>query len=441
VTRNLRAPLFTKDSGHSFANVVAGWNQPTTATNQSDLATFKALDLQIGKISGTEIPMNHKMGLVRLDMTTGKSVSNTVTYTYTTSSVPTPVYSGTATIYPEHSFTSASGYCYPLNAATASTDCYYIVKSTGSSTSSSAKFGCSTTNTTEYWSDFTMSGIGYGKCSSKKVESVRNAKNFVATFAYCGACQTVTLPWYGTYKLQVWGAAGGGWGNHAATPGGYSYGNKTLDASSPLFVCVGGTGLGAGVGSLNSYNGGGANSHGGGGGATHIATRTGVLSSLSSYKSSVIIVAGGGGSNGMQSAGLNGTTTCHGGFGGGATGGWAQGSTVISYLLSNVRYNTDVGATQDRTGLQGIQGGFGKGANGIGWGGCGGGGWYGGSAGGGNGLSEDSGGGGGSGYVGGCESPANTLQGTIWGNTTFESFSGGTEKGHIGNGNAKITSQ
>ena len=293
--------------------------------------------------------------------------------------------------------------------------------------------GSATTVSANTYKTFSIATPDYTNAFNKKIW----------VFDYAGAVKAWSAPHTGTYKLQVWGAAGGGWGNHAATPGGYSYGNKTLNASSSLFVCVGGTGKGAGIGSLNSYNGGGVASTGGGGGASHIATSNyGVLSGYSSHQSDVLIVAGGGGSNGGQSQGLNGTTTCHGGFGGGTTGGWSEGSTIISYWntsSSGTRLNADVGATQSRTGAVGVKGAFGQGGNGVGNGGCGGGGWYGGSGAGGNGLTEDSGGGGGSGYVGGCESPRETLMGTIWGSTTFESTSGSTEKGHIGNGYAKIT--
>ena len=309
--------------------------------------------------------MNHKMGLVRLDMTTGKSVSNTVTYTYTTSSVPTPVYSGTATIYPEHSFTSASGYCYPLNAATASTDCYYIVKSTGSSTSSSAKFGCSTTNTTEYWSDFTMSGIGYGKCSSKKVESVRNAKNFVATFAYCGACQTVTLPWYGKYKMECWGANGGkGLAQNKLIDnggrGGYTSGTITLLEGRQLFMYVGGVGSNAKNSSTvdGGWNGGGKGcpdgqddeAAGGGGGATDIRIVSGTWDNVPSLCSRIMVAGGGGGGSYGESS----SSWFSGGCGGGTKSGYPSEGAGDYFTAAD-------GALSDQT--TGYQ--FGKGQDGV----------------------------------------------------------------------------
>ena len=425
------------DADTFFGDVKSGW---TVNTDQSTQANFKASDLQIAKatVSSNTLSANltHKMGLVGVTLSAHNVYDNIVyngntynssTKKWTVSSYGTySVWNGSTT------FTSTDK---PL---VSGTSCYQVVKPA----STTLSFTASTDETNKKYA-WTKACTAIATANTYESYTVDYDVDFIAAtwlFSYSGTCQQWEVPKAGKYKLQVWGAAGGGWGNHAATPGGYSYGNKTLEKGSALFVCAGGSGSGAGVGTLNSYNGGGKNSYGGGGGATHMATRTGVLSSLSSYKSSVIIVAGGGGSNGGQSAGLSGTTTCHGGFGGGTTGGWEEGSTLISYYDTNSnRVNGDVGATQSRTGSAGVQGSFGQGAAGDGKGGCGGGGYYGGSGSGGNILGERCGGGGGSGYVGGCESPANTQQGTIWGTTTFENINGGTEKGHIGDGYGKIS--
>ena len=308
--------------------------------------------------------MAHRMGLAKLDMTTGKSVSNTITYNYTSGTTPTPLTSGSATIYPEHSFNPTSGYCYPLDAATAGTDCYYVVKSTGASTSTPAKFGCSTTNTTEYWSDVTLSGIGFGKCITKTITSNRNAKFFVATFSYCGACQTVTLPWYGNYKFECWGANGGNGLTHASATeynsrgyGGYTKGNITLPISFTIYAFVGGVGAN-GIVSGNAsggWNGGGNGcpdgqddeAAGGGGGATDFRLSVNNSKTWNDVASlcSRIMVAGGGGGGSYYSL--------KGGCGGGTYGGFPS--------CEGTAFTTDDGNPSSQT--TGYQ--FGTGQTGI----------------------------------------------------------------------------
>ena len=113
-----------------------------------------------------------------------------------------------------------------------------------------------------------------------------------------------------------------------AQKGGYSVGYKEFNKNDILYVVCGGIGSTVRFGlqwsggdyGTGGYNGGGrlhlttgANTGNWqcGGGATHIATVSGLLSSLSNNRDKVLIVAGGGGGN---IAGLGGT-------GGGATGG------------------------------------------------------------------------------------------------------------------------
>ncbi|MBO5096659.1 MAG: hypothetical protein J6B98_07275, partial [Bacilli bacterium] len=134
-------------------------------------------------------------------------------------------------------------------------------------------------------------------------------------YAYTGGIQSFTIPCLGTYKLEVWGAQGGGSKSNGGVPGGlggYSTGNIYLASGNVLYIGVGATGewtfLNQVADLSASYNGGGAgnlghNVNGGdygyasGGGATHIALNAnrGVLSNYSSYRSEVLIVAGGGG--------------------------------------------------------------------------------------------------------------------------------------------------
>jgi hypothetical protein len=251
-------------------------------------------------------------------------------------------------------------------------------------------------------------------------------------YSYTGQVETITLP-RGTYQIECWGADGG---NSVGTypqnggKGGYSKGTYTLTSPKPLYIYVGGKGsnstLALNTTASGGYNGGGygnANtvsgkcSGAGGGGCTHVATSTGVLSSLITNQASVLIVAGGGGgagesnydntntqynANGGNGGGTSGTQTVSTGYQGrhgkggtqiaGGTGG-DNGSAVATGTLQGTfgagGYTT---STSDNTGV----GGSGSGGGGAGY--------YGGGAGwpvNATTTSYNSGsGGGGSGYVG-----------------------------------------
>ena len=209
---------------------------------------------------------------------------------------------------------------------------------------------------------------------------------------------TYTVPYTGTYKLEVWGAQGGSATSKPGGYGGYSVGNVILQKGTLLYVNVGGQGQK----NAGGYNGGGtgqniagsvSNAGYGGGGATHIATKSGLLKSLSNSLSSILIVSGGGGG---ISESLN-----AGGSGGGATGNAGTGGCY-----------SPTGGTQNGIGNSGdsdcTAAGFGYGGNapngssaqGTYGAGGGGGGYYGGGAASfKSGSNCASGGAGGSGYI------------------------------------------
>lgn len=278
-------------------------------------------------------------------------------------------------------------------------------------------------------------------------------------FGYTGSVQSFTVPTGcpGTYKLEVWGAQGGSyngdWDTQASGgKGGYSQGQVSLSAGNVLYVVVGGEGdpsikhsasVAPGSDSAypshkvnGGYNGGGGayycssngfyNGGSGGGGATHIATRTGLLSELELYKSSVLIVAGGGGGTGC---GFYNTYICSNGGAGGGTNGNAGANLVMdgetayggSGGTANSGYKFGLGDTQNNSNLF---------SSGYAFSGGGGGGYYGGTANGGSltnsgaqYTSGGGGGGGGSGYIGGVKSGTGSMQSGI----------------QSGNGFAKIT--
>lgn len=262
-----------------------------------------------------------------------------------------------------------------------------------------------------------------------------NSRNF----SYTGSVQTATLD-PGKYILECWGAQGGSYSSYSGGAGGYSIGTITLSQRTNLYIYVGGqpatqTSTGATSG---GFNGGGAgcsraynySTYGqGGGGASDI--RIG----QDSFYARVIVAGGGGGSSSEDSF----TTK----YGGGISG----GSSVSGY-----------GATQTSAGTNGL---FGQGGAATTSGtnynygsGGGGGGFYGGGA-----CSSYSDNtnyrtynGGGSGYVYTSNTASNYPSGcllnssyyltnaqTISGNQNFQSPTGDTETGHVGNGYVKIT--
>lgn len=266
-----------------------------------------------------------------------------------------------------------------------------------------------------------------------------NSSNTNMNFSYTGSVQTATLD-PGKYILECWGAQGGSYSSYNGGAGGYSIGTITLSQRTNLYIYVGGqpatqTSTGATSG---GFNGGGAgcsrtynySTYGqGGGGASDI--RIG----QDSFYARVIVAGGGGGSSSEDSF----TTK----YGGGISG----GSSVSGY-----------GATQTSAGTNGL---FGQGGAATTSGtnynygsGGGGGGFYGGGA-----CSSYSDStnyrtynGGGSGYVYTSNTASNYPSGcllnssyyltnaqTISGNQNFQSPTGDTETGHVGNGYVKIT--
>lgn len=259
-------------------------------------------------------------------------------------------------------------------------------------------------------------------------------------FGYTGEVQTFKAPFDGTYKLEVWGASGGGDSTYTGGKGGYSYGEIKLKKDQPIYVTVGQAGsyvTGAWASTPATFNGGGKgvawqgsdSAAGSGGGATSIQLTQqgdGQLKNYFSDQNDVLIVAGGGGAGSH----CNGSNWGAGGYGGGESGGNAVRMNSRGW---NVGGST-IGGSQSK---QTNGGNFGSGdyhiySNGdnrwdafVG----GGGGWYGGVS------SDIQGAGGGSGHV----SSALTNAKTIAGNTEFEEPWAETATGHTGNGYARIT--
>lgn len=226
-------------------------------------------------------------------------------------------------------------------------------------------------------------------------------------FDYTGREELFNVPCSGNYKIETWGASGGGADpasnvSSRAGAGGYATGTINLTLNEMLYINVGGQGTYGTSSTIapGGYNGGGTGgigTSGSGGGATHVATTSGLLSTLENNKNAVIIVAGGGGGADDTYGSYNGYDDGRGGSGGGYIGGAAY---ISGKIVNRDRYS----ATPNSNGGSGMGGtqdkgfAFGQGESvtyNTNTGGAGGG-WYGGYV-----TNNDGGGaGGGSGYIG-----------------------------------------
>ncbi|MDR2468053.1 MAG: hypothetical protein LBD22_03740, partial [Spirochaetaceae bacterium] len=132
---------------------------------------------------------------------------------------------------------------------------------------------------------------------------------------------TWQAPITGLYKIECWGAEGGGGTNGRATPGkgGYSYGTIALVKDEELFVTVGGKGVNGsgGGGGGGGVNGGGTSGQptgyhrrgGGGGGASDVRYQG------TDLQQRIIVAGGGGGAGGTDSSWPRVTGGSHGGGG------------------------------------------------------------------------------------------------------------------------------
>ncbi len=153
-----------------------------------------------------------------------------------------------------------------------------------------------------------INGIGHSLDS--------NAANFVALFSCVKTCQTVTLPWYDTYKMECWGAKGGDLPNTFAYPkggaGGYVSGNlQGVSKNKIFYVYVGEQGYLNGM--TRTFNGGGAAATGddacaSAGGATDIRLVSGGAdwAKSNSIQTRIMVAGGGAGSERGSLAGVGG---------------------------------------------------------------------------------------------------------------------------------------
>jgi hypothetical protein len=234
--------------------------------------------------------------------------------------------------------------------------------------------------------------------------STFNSKGFHATHIGSDGSgdgsKLYTAPMAGPYRLEVWGAKGGGnegIGSVQGGNGGYAAGTVYLDKGDVLHLYVGGAGKSSKGVVDGGSNGGGNNSNysasnkyysGTGGGASDIR-----IGGESLHHRAIVAGGGGGAGNGDF---FNNLHFWVGGAGGGLTG--MDGKKPDS--LSDLQYGrggSQIGGGSGGKNYSNYKGKFGSGGSGAATsatGGGGGGGWYGGGAG-----YNHGGGGGGSGWV------------------------------------------
>jgi len=299
-----------------------------------------------------------------------------------------------------------------------------------------------------------MISSGNGGTSNPYVIGKGSTKtdSYTYDFDYAGSEQVFTVTKSGTYKIEAWGASGGdGSSTYLGGYGGYSTGEVTLNKGDVLYINVGGKGsttTGFSVLSSGGYNGGGdaintntacsSYTLGSGGGATSIATKSGLLSTLSSATSSILVVSGGGGGGAWCNDSNHGT---------GGSGGGINGSDAYN-LGTDTGNGYGLGATQSAGGSyhgKSYTGSFGKAYTGTATQPVsgGGGGYYGGGSGG---IHSA---GGGSGYIGSssltnkvmycynCTESSDESTKTV--STTNVSSTPTSNYAKIGNGYARIT--
>ena len=228
--------------------------------------------------------------------------------------------------------------------------------------------------------------------------------NEYSDFDYTGGVQTFETCPGATYKIELWGAQGGGTNGGK---GAYTSGNITLTNASTLYIYVGSQpDL-----STDSYNGGGDanNSHyptHDGGGATDIRMTGGLWNNFSSLKSRIMVAGGGGGSQLYSSGSAGGAAGGLTGYSGSYSGSGLNGTSSIPTGGTQIS-----GGIRDKSPYGGQDGGFGYGGHGeLEYGGGGGGSGYYGGGGGGN-YNHVSAGGGGSSFISGysgCNAIAST---------------------------------
>ena len=459
----------TKDNADEFfKDMITNWN-PVQEQKTKDILLSQDLQVGEGVIDGDAstltFNMEHSMGLAVLNLKSKEIPEkriflNNDKYTYYYPDIEgrynTKPKKGDYTDYPNKIAVQASTNFtdnIPYNSSSETEKKYLQIVKANQDVVFKAADQEETNRTAWGFSEPSKSTFNVAKnsCMTKDIESEAEFYYFSHYWKYTGKVETFTAPEKCDYKLECWGAQGGGIINQGkVTPakgGGYSYGTlKNVGKGKQLFVCVGGQGI-AGVRNLKNasggYNGGGKGGYGvknakgqillsggGGGGATHIALSAGLLTQfVDKYQTQLLIVAGG--AAGYSNV-PNNNTNINAAYGGGVNGGPGMNTvTNATYTVAGQKpIRERFGKGQDgRNGITGTNNG-GEGNSGGGGGFCGG---YSDQR---TGSNTNGIGGGGSGYV---NTSLLVDAKTIAGNQQILKPNGVVETGHLSYGEAVIT--
>ena len=348
----------TKDNADEFfADKIIKWN-PVKEQKTEDVLLSQDLQVGEGVIDGDAstltFNMEHSMGLAVLNLKSKEIPEkriflNNDKYTYYYPDIEgrynTKPKKGDYTDYPNKIAVQASTNFtdnIPYNSSSETEKKYLQIVKANQDVVFKAADQEETNRTAWGFSEPSKSTFNVAKnsCMTKDIESEAEFYYFSHYWKYTGKVETFTAPEMCDYKLECWGAQGGGIINQGketpAKGGGYSYGTlKNVGKGKQLFVCVGGKGI-AGVRNLKNasggYNGGGKGGYGvknakgqillgggGGGGATHIALSAGLLTQfVDKYQTQLLIVAGG--AAGYSNV-PNNNTNINAAYGGGVNGG------------------------------------------------------------------------------------------------------------------------
>lgn len=459
----------TKDNADEFfKDMITNWN-PVQEQKTKDILLSQDLQVGEGVIDGDAstltFNMEHSMGLAVLNLKSKEIPEkriflNNDKYTYYYPDIEgrynTKPKKGDYTDYPKKIAVQASTNFtdnIPYNSSSETEKKYLQIVKANQDVVFKAADQEKTNRTAWGFSEPSKSTFNVAKnsCMTKDIESEAEFYYFSHYWKYTGKIETFTAPEKCDYKLECWGAQGGGIINQGkVTPakgGGYSYGTlKNVGKGKQLFVCVGGQGT-AGTRNLKNasggYNGGGKGGYGvknangqillsggGGGGATHIALSAGLLTQfVDKYQTQLLIVAGG--AAGYSNV-PNNNTNINAAYGGGVNGGPGMNTvTNATYTVAGQKPTRErFGKGQDgRNGITGTNNG-GEGNSGGGGGFCGG---YSDQR---TGSKTNGIGGGGSGYV---NTSLLVDAKTIAGNQRILKPNGVEETGHLSYGEAVIT--
>ena len=204
---------------------------------------------------------------------------------------------------------------------------------------------------------------------NNRVDEIRNSMNIgdleykVYDYSYTGSYKKFVAPADGLYKVELWGASGGG---TLGGKGAYTSGEVELNQGDTFYVYVGQ----GSSGNSSTFNGGGScgSNCSAGGGASDIRLVNGAWNSSKGLASRIMVAAGGAGYNPYRSG-------YPGGAGGALTGIGGSGDSPANSLATQTAGAISSGNVQSRNGQ------FGIGGSGDDWGGGGSGGYWGGSGG------------------------------------------------------------